>query len=171
MLSSGVIKPSRSSYSSSVLLVQNDGSWRFCVDYRTLNFITIKDRYPIPVIEELFDELVEPFDVHKTARTKEEHLGHLRTVLGLLRQHELKAKDSKCLWGQQRVDHLGHIISKNGVEADPKKIQSMGDWPLPKTTKELRGFLGLIDYYHRFVANYDKVVAPLTALLRKGAFL
>ncbi|XP_072984348.1 uncharacterized mitochondrial protein AtMg00860-like [Typha latifolia] len=103
-------------------------------------------------------------------RTWEEHLGHLRTVLDLLRQHKLKAKDSKCLWGQQRVDNLGHIIYKDGVEADPNKIQSMVDWSLPKTTKELRGFLGLIGYYRRFIVNYGKVVAPLTALLRKGAF-
>ncbi|XP_073010958.1 uncharacterized mitochondrial protein AtMg00860-like [Typha latifolia] len=198
MLSSGVIRPSRSSYSSPVLLVRKkDGSWRFYVDYRALNSITVKDRYPIPVIEELLDELaracyflkldlragyhqirVEPSDVHKTVfRTHdghyeflEEHLGHLRTILGLLRQHELKAKDSKCSWGQQRVDYLGHIITKDGVEVDPNKIQNMVDWPLPKTTKELCGLLGLTGYYRRFVANYSKVAAPLTALLRKGAF-
>ncbi|XP_072971373.1 uncharacterized protein [Typha angustifolia] len=193
MLSSGVIRPSRSSYSSLVLLVRKkDGSWRFCVDYQALNSIIVKDWYTIPVIEELLNELAsacyfsmldlraryhqiraEPSDVHKMAfrthdghykflvmsfdltnalatfqslmndifrphlrqyvliffddilvynYTWEEHLGHLRTILGLLRQHELKAKDSKCSWGQQRVDYLGHIILKDDVEANPKKI-------------------------------------------------
>ncbi|XP_072962659.1 uncharacterized mitochondrial protein AtMg00860-like [Typha angustifolia] len=101
----------------------------------------------------------------------EEHLQHIRTVPSLLRQYKLKAKGSKCSWGQQRVDYLGHIISKDGVEADPKKIQSMVEWPLPKTTKELRGFLDLTGYYRRFVANYGKVAAPLTALLQEGAFI
>ncbi|XP_073000151.1 uncharacterized mitochondrial protein AtMg00860-like [Typha latifolia] len=100
----------------------------------------------------------------------EEHMRHLRTVLGLLRQYQLKAKDSKCSWGQQKVDYLGHIISKDGVEVGPKKIQSMVEWPLPKSTKDLRSFLGLASYYYWFVVNYDKVAAPLTTLLRKGAF-
>ncbi|XP_072989455.1 uncharacterized protein [Typha latifolia] len=99
---------------------------------------------------------------------------HLRQYVQIffddILQHELKAKDSICTWGQQRVDYLCHIIPKDGVEDDPKKIQSMVDWPLPKTTKELCGFLSLTGYCRQFVANYSKVVAPFTALLRKGAF-
>jgi hypothetical protein len=65
---------------------------------------------------------------------------------------------------------LGHIADKDGVRVDPKKIEAMQDWPRPKTLKILRGFLGFLGYYHKFVKNYEKIVAPLIALLKKNAF-
>lgn len=61
-----------------------------------------------------------------------DHQLHLREVLGLLRQHTLFAKQSKCSFGQDRVEYLGHIISAQGVATDPEKISCMLSWPIPK---------------------------------------
>jgi hypothetical protein len=61
-------------------------------------------------------------------------------------------------------------VGKDGIRVDPKKIEAMQDWPHPKTLKRLHGFLGLIGYYRKFVKNYGKIAAPLTALLKKNSF-
>jgi hypothetical protein len=65
---------------------------------------------------------------------------------------------------------LGHLVGKDGVRVDPKKIEAMQEWPHLKTLKRLHGFLGLTGYYHKFVKNYGKIATPLTALLKKNSF-
>jgi hypothetical protein len=68
------------------------------------------------------------------------------------------------------VEYLSHIVDKNGIWVDPKKIEAMKDWHQPRTLRSLRGFLGLTGYYRKFVQNYGKIVAPLIALLKKNDF-
>jgi hypothetical protein len=91
-------------------------------------------------------------------------------VLHLLSQQQLFLKQSKCSFGASEVEYLGHIVGKDGVRMDPKKIEAMQDWPRPKTLKSLRGFLGLTGYYHNFVKNYGEIATPLTALLKNNSF-
>ena len=86
-------------------------------------------------------------------------------------QHQLYAKRSKSVFGIPEVEYLGHIISSQGVSANPKNVSIMPGWPSPKTVKALRGFLGLTGYYRKFIQHYGQIATPLTALLKKKAFV
>ena len=109
-------------------------------------------------------------DILIYSKSWEDHLQHVDKVLQLLKEQQLYAKPSKCFFGVKEVEYLGHIVSHEGVKVDPNKIKAMMDWPIPKTLKNLRGFLGLTGYYRKFVQNYGRIAAPLTALTKKDAF-
>lgn len=89
----------------------------------------------------------------------EEHKEHLSIV-----------NRKKCVFGQDRVDYLGHIAIGRGVMADPFKITAMVEWPVPRTIRELCGFLGLTGYYRKFLEGYGKKEKSLTDLLKNDKF-
>jgi hypothetical protein len=103
-------------------------------------------------------------------KTWTNYLTHVDQVLHLLSQHQLFLKQSKCDFDASEVEYLGHLVGKDGVRVDPKNIEAMQDWSHPKTLKILCGFLGLTGYYRKFVKNYENIIAPLTALLKKNSF-
>lgn len=98
------------------------------------------------------------------------HKEHVQKVLQVLRENQLFAKRNKCSFGTEKVEYLGHIITKEGVATDPQKVEAMKSWPSPKTVRQLRGFLGLTGYYRKFIKNYGIITKPLTNLLKKNAF-
>ena len=137
--------PSTSLYYSPVLLVKKkDGCWRFCIDYRALNALTIRDRFPIPTIDELLDELG-----HATVFSKLD----LRAGYHQIRMHE---RDIHKTAFQTNDGHYKFVVMPFG--------------PLSKTLKRLFGFLGITCYYRKFVHHYTMIVAPLTELLKKESF-
>lgn len=101
------------------------------------------------------------------SKNLQDHLKHLKVVLELLQQHQLYAKLSKCHFGCQEVEYLGHVISEDGVKANPNKIDAMLKWPVPRNPKALTGFLGLTEYYRKFVIGYGGIVAPFTNLKKE----
>ena len=235
----GFIRPSSSPWGAPILFVKKkDGSFRMCIDYRELNKLTVKNRYPLPRIDDLFDQLqgssvyskidlrsgyhqlrVREEDIPKTAfRTRyghyefqvmpfgltnapavfmdlmnrvckpyldkfvivfiddiliyshneEEHAGHLRIILELLKKEELYAKFSKCDFWIHTVQFLGHIIDSQGIHVDPAKIEAVKGWSSPTNPTEIRQFLGLAGYYRRFIEGFSKIAKPLTKLTQKN---
>ncbi|GJV89934.1 putative reverse transcriptase domain-containing protein, partial [Tanacetum coccineum] len=184
----GFIRSSSSPWGAPVLFVKNkDGSFRMCIDYRELNKLTVKNRYPLPRIDDLFDQLqgsqffskidLRPYldkfeivfidDILIYSKTREEHVEHLRLVLELLKKEKLYAKFSKCELWLREVQFLGHVINGNGTHVDPSKIEAVKNWKAPRTPSEVCSFLGLAGYYRRFIENFYKIAKSLTILTQK----
>ena len=222
-----------------MLFVKNkDGTLRLCIDNRQLNKLTVKNKYLLPRIDDLFDQLkgasifskidlrsgyhqlrIKDADVHKTAfrtryghyeflvmpfglknaptafmglmnrvfrsyvdqfvivfiddilvysKDRKSHDTHLRVVLETLKKEQLYAKLSKCEFWLNEVSFLGHIVSKEGIRVDPKKIEVVVEWKPPRNVIEVRSFLGLAGYYRRFVKGFSMTAALMTRLLQKN---
>lgn len=239
LLQKGLIEPSSSPWGASVVLaLKKDGkSFRCCVDWRKLNDSTIKDRYPLPLIDQLFDALsgaqyvssldlnsgyfqlqIKPEErpltafrtphghyqfkvlgqgltnapatfmraMHKlfekqlnktvfvylddiviASKTQEEHIQHVHEVLRILRENQFYAKLSKCEFEKEELKFLGHIIGRHGLRPDPDKTLVVNKWPKPTCIKDVRSFLGLANYFRKFIQGFSTLAAPLTRLTKK----
>nr|GEX22380.1 putative reverse transcriptase domain-containing protein [Tanacetum cinerariifolium] len=205
---------------------------------KELNKLTVKNRYPLPIIDDRFDRLqgsqffskidlrsgyhqlrVHKDDILKTAfrtryehfeftvipfgltnapavfmdlmnrvcrpyldkfvivfiddiliysKTQEEHVEHLRLVLGLLKKEKLYAKFSKCELWLREVQFLGYVVNGNRIYVDPSKIEAVKNWKAPRTLTEVCSFLGLDGYYRRFIETFSKIAKSLTILTQKS---
>jgi hypothetical protein len=237
----GHIQPSTSPYGAPVLfVVKTDGSLRMCIDYRRLNNKTVKNKYPLPRIDDLLDSLngakyfttldlksgyhqipLNPSDIAKTtfntpfghfewtvlieglsnvpatfqsvmnnalkdvvglsalvylddvviySKTKEQHEKDVRQVLTILRRNNLFCNNAKCNIFAIHTDYLGHIVFEAGIQVDPKKTAVVAQWAVPVTLRELQSFLGLTNYFRRFINRYSHIARPLTLLTCKNKF-
>lgn len=105
-------------------------------------------------------------DVIIFGRTLEEHLENLRIVLKTLHEANLKVQLDKSEFLHHSVEFLGYIITAKGIKPNEKKIEAIQKYPEPKNLKQLRGFLGVMGYYRRFIKDFAKIAKPLTKLLR-----
>jgi hypothetical protein len=236
-LRNGWIRESTSPAGAPILFTpKKDGELRLCVDYRALNKLTIKNRYPLPLIGEILDRLVgakvftkldlrnayhririREGDEWKTAfRTRYGHFEYLVMPFGLanapatfqayinqaliglvdiscvvylddilifsrdpsthrrdvaavlerLRQYGLYAKLPKCQFNVTTVEFLGFVLSPEGVAVERSRIETVVEWPEPKSYREVQVFLGFANSYRRFIAKYSKIAAPLSGLLK-----
>ena len=108
-------------------------------------------------------------DVLIASSNPEEHKLHSRQVFQRLDQYGITTNPEKCIFGQTEIDFLGHRNDEHGISSLSKKIQSIVDYPVPQSVKSLRRFLGMVNYYRRFIPNWAQILHPLTDLLKGNA--
>ncbi|KAL0558804.1 hypothetical protein IC582_003386 [Cucumis melo] len=162
--------------------LKKDGSMHLCIDYRELNKVTVKNRYPLPRIDDLFDQLqgatvfskidlrsgyhqlkIRDNDIPKT--TFRSRYGHYEFIV---MSFGLTNAPAVFMDLMNRVSFLGHVVSSEGFSVDPTKIEAVTNWPRPSTVSEIRSFLGLAGYYRMFVEDFSRIASPLTQLTKKG---
>ena len=106
-----------------------------------------------------------PDDVLIASKGRKEHLEHLKILLGRLSDHGLVVNAEKCKFGASVIDFLGHQVSVGGIAPLPGKVEGIRKFPKPRTMLELQRFIGMVNYYHRFLPNAAKVMVPLIKVL------
>ena len=103
-------------------------------------------------------------DIIIFSKTPEEYIERLRKVFGKLAAAGLKLKPSKCEFFKPRIEYLGHIVSKDGIETNPKKIEAILKWPRLQTVTQVRSFLGICNYYWKFIYQFAQIARLLHKL-------
>jgi len=240
-LEKGYIVGSSAPYGANVLFVKKPRSdkLRMCVDWRVLNSMTIKNKYPIPRIDDMLDRFagktifstldlreayhqikLQPSDMPKTtfrtpfgsymyttlamgltnspsafqsimnrifatfvragwctvylddiciaSKSEEEHVQHIQDVLKLLEKEKLTVNIEKCQLFKPELLYVGHIISADGVRADPTKVDALTKHPAPVDVSGVRSFLGTTNYFRKYIKDYAQIAAPLTNLTKSS---
>jgi Reverse transcriptase (RNA-dependent DNA polymerase)/RNase H-like domain found in reverse transcriptase/Integrase zinc binding domain/Integrase core domain len=105
-------------------------------------------------------------DILVFSTTEEQHIRDVQAVLSVLRENKLQVNDAKCEWGRREVVFLGHRVSAQGIAPVTSKVAAIQDWPIPTTSRELRGFLGLASFYRHLVPQFAHTAAALYEVLK-----
>jgi hypothetical protein len=126
----------------------------------------------------LMNEVLHPFigrfvvvyfdDILIYSKSLTEHLDHLRAIFYALRATRLFSNLEKCTFYTERVSFLGYVVTSQGIDVDDTKVEAIRSWPMPTTVTQVRSFLGLAGFYHRFVKDFSTIAAPLNELTKKG---
>ncbi|MBW0559584.1 hypothetical protein O181_099299 [Austropuccinia psidii MF-1] len=125
------------------------------------------------LVSDIFADFLDVFvvvyldDIMVFSSSEEEHVKHVASVLQRLRDNNLFAKASKCVFHASSVEYLGYVVSSDGLKMDSLKTQQILNWPQPKNIKALQSFLGFANFYCRFIKHYSKKITSLTSLLKK----
>lgn len=106
-------------------------------------------------------------DILITGTSDEEHLARLEEVLKRLKEYGLRVKKNKCEFFQSTVEYLGHQVESDGLHTLPSKVAAIVQAPEPENEQQLRSFLGLLNYYSKFIPNLATIIHPLNQLLRQ----
>ena len=107
-------------------------------------------------------------DMIVKSRYRSNHLAALERFFEWIRQIRLRLNHKKCTFGVTSGKLLGYMVSERGIEVDPDKIRTILDMPAPRTEREVRGFLGRLQYISRFIARLTDICEPIFRLLRKS---
>lgn len=125
------------------------------------------------VMDDLLRDVLNKFclvyldDIIIFSPSLDEHIKHLKLVFEKLKNANLKLQLDKCEFLRKETEYLGHVITPDGIKPNPKKIEAIRNFPIPKTQREIKSFLGLLGYYRKFINNLAKITKPLTMCLRK----
>lgn len=108
-------------------------------------------------------------DIIVFSTSLQEHMINLEKVFQRLRESNFKIQMDKSEFLKLETAYLGHIISKDGIKPNPDKITAIQNYPLPRTSKDIKRFLGLLGYYRKFIPDFAKLTKPMTQCLKKGS--
>ena len=106
-------------------------------------------------------------DIMVFSRSPEEHFEHLQRVFDRLKRHGLKMKLSKCQFLREETKYLGFVINKDRIKTDVDKVEVIRAMSAPKTVREIKGFIGAIGYYRKFIPAFSRLAGPLISLTKK----
>ena len=106
-------------------------------------------------------------DMIAKSQTEEEHIDHLQKLFERLKKYKLRLNPNKCTFGVRSGKLLGFVVSKRGIEVDPAKVKAIQEMPASHTEKEVRGFLGRLNYIARFISHLTATCEPIFKLMKK----